>query len=110
MKTFIGFVLLAAVVAALYVVPMYTCKPCEGQGRVAAKTQKVTCSSCSGKGTRKSMSAKKGVKSMGGNKMMCLQCKGVGHFIQNVSKGGTCLICQGKGKVAARTRIAEGTE
>jgi DnaJ-class molecular chaperone len=110
MKTFIGFVLLATAVAALYTIPMYSCKPCKGQGQVVAKTQKVTCKSCSGKGTRKSMSAKKGVKSMGGNKMMCLQCKGVGHFIQNVSKGGTCLICQGKGKVAARTLIAEGGE
>lgn len=98
------------VVGALVYLPSVACDPCAGDGQVESRVQTVKCGVCGGKGTRKSMSSRPGVKALGGTKPMCLTCKGRGVVSQQVSDGGTCLTCKGGGKLSVYAKFTQKTE
>ncbi len=106
---FLLLVVLGVGGAVLYS-PFYGCEPCGGDGQVSATVQTVKCRACGGKGTRKSMSGKKGVKSIGTHSPMCLTCKGAGVLKQRVSEGGACLICDGSGKRSMYDKMTRKAE
>lgn len=105
MKAFIIFLIAAGLVSGALVYPASRCEPCSGRGQIAARSQRVKCADCNGKGRRSSQLQGKNVKSLGGNTPMCLTCKGRGYSMQVLEAGGGCLVCEGAGKVSLLSKF-----
>ncbi|MDA1044245.1 MAG: hypothetical protein O3C57_03365 [Verrucomicrobia bacterium] len=110
MKALIVLLIAVGMVGFAILYPFTTCEPCRGQGKIEASWQKVKCGDCGGKGYRSSRLQKKGIKSMGGNRPMCLTCKGAGHIMRLTEPGGTCLACSGQGKISGYDILTRSTE